>query len=358
MLQATFLLRRRLSSGVRPQRFPCSGVLLVSGCSGGPPSSLAVGVFVSISLSTVAPRSSVVLYSPVASGSPVVSCSLKVSRSMVVSCQGEVPSFSFLLLLYEIFDVDHFVNAVQDYIAIVKELPSDYSWSTREYYVTGIRDTRIKTAPVHATADWYIENVLPVLKSYGIAAIAPFSHRLTFNNLPPLIQRLRCKVNFEALVFVPHIRELGATIVHRLRHNPSINEVAACDFGFGKAEKLALAKYRQSTLTQQALGFNNKTRLYLASHKVCGGKARMAALSNLRHAHNALVGHRAYLNLKTIRPNMALLDQLFQNKSMDWLGFQRAVLDGHNKNRQGLVRLRKETQSIYTYPAPDCMCRA
>ncbi|XP_028802238.1 O-fucosyltransferase 31 isoform X2 [Neltuma alba] len=366
----------------------------------------------------------------------------------------------------EIFDVDHFINALHDDITIVKELPSDYSWSTREYYATGIRDTRIKTAPVHATADWYTENVLPVLKSYGIAAIAPFSHRLTFNNLPPDIQRLRCKVNFEALVFVPHIRELGETIVHRLRHNPSINEVAgnghrlerakksgnqqtgkfvvlhlrfdkdmaahsACDFGGGKAEKLALAKYRQviwqgrvsksqysdeelrnqgrCPLTPEeiglllaALGFNNKTRLYLASHKVYGGKARIAALSNLfplmedkksltsaderskvegkasllaavdyhvsmhsdifisaspGNMHNALVGHRAYLNLKTIRPNMALLGQLFQNKSMDWLGFQRAVLDGH-KNRRGLIRLRKDTQSIYTYPAPDCMCRA
>ncbi|KAK4274175.1 hypothetical protein QN277_017443 [Acacia crassicarpa] len=366
----------------------------------------------------------------------------------------------------EIFDVDHFINALQDDITIVKELPSDYSWSTREYYATGIRDTRIKTAPVHATADWYIENVLPVLQSYGIAAIAPFSHRLTFDNLPPVIQHLRCKVNFEALAFVPHIRELGETIVHRLRHNPSINEVAgngymlqeakkprnqrtgkfvvlhlrfdkdmaahsACDFGGGKAEKLALAKYRQviwqgrvsksqfsdeelrnqgrCPLTPEeiglllaALGFNNKTQLYLASHKVYGGKARIAALSNLfplmedkkslasaderskvegkasllaavdyyvsmhsdifisaspGNMHNALVGHRAYLNLKTIRPNMALLGQLFQNKSMDWLGFQRAVLDGH-KNRQGLIRLRKETQSVYTYPAPDCMCRA
>lgn len=44
--------------------------------------------------------------------------------------------------------------------------------------------------------------------------------------MPPDIQRLRCKVNFEALVFVPHIRELGETIVRRLR-GPIINEVAS-----------------------------------------------------------------------------------------------------------------------------------
>ncbi|KAK7410461.1 hypothetical protein VNO78_01260 [Psophocarpus tetragonolobus] len=363
----------------------------------------------------------------------------------------------------DIFDVDHFIDVLRDEVSIVKDLPSDYSWSTREYYGTGIRATRIKTAPVQATADWYIENVLPVLQSYGIAAIAPFSHRLTFNNLPSDIQRLRCKVNFEALIFVSHIRELGKAIVHRLCHASSIKQGkkypletdkfgkqqsgkyvvlhlrfdkdmaahSACDFGGGKAEKLALAKYRQvlwqgrvlnSQYTDEelrnqgrcpltpeeiglllaALGFNNSTRLYLASHKVYGGEARLATLSKLfplmedkkslvsteelakvtgkasllaavdyyvsmhsdifisaspGNMHNALAAHRAYMNLKTIRPNMGLLGQLFQNKSIDWSEFQRAVLDGH-KNRQGQIRLRKEKQSIYTYPAPDCMCRA
>lgn len=73
---------------------------------------------------------------------------------------------------------------------------------------------------------------------------------------------------------------------------------SACDFGGGKAEKLALAKYRQvlwqgrvlnSQFTDEelrnqgrcpltpeeiglllaALGFDSNTRLYLASHKVC-----------------------------------------------------------------------------------------
>lgn len=57
-----------------------------------------------------------------------------------------------------------------------------------------------------------------VLFSYGIAAISPFSHRLAFNNLPSDIQRLRCKVNFRALAFVPHISALGEAIVSRLRY--------------------------------------------------------------------------------------------------------------------------------------------
>ncbi|KAI5655018.1 hypothetical protein M9H77_32205 [Catharanthus roseus] len=363
----------------------------------------------------------------------------------------------------DIFDVDHFIDVLKNEVSIVKELPSLYSWSTREYYATGIRDTRIKTAPLHAPATWYLENVLPVMQSYGIAAIAPFSHRLAFDNLTSEIQHLRCKVNFEALVFVPHIRMLAESIINQLRSPPSNNRGSnasylqetrdskqragkyvvlhlrfdkdmaahsACDFGGGKAEKLALAKYRQvlwqgrvlnSQFTDEelrnhgrcpltpeeiglllaALGFSNNTRLYLASHKVYGGEARISTLRELfplmedkkslasteelakvegkasvlaaidyyvskqsdifisaspGNMHNALVAHRAYYNLKTIRPNMVLLGKLFLNKSLGWSDFQQAVQNGH-KNRQGLIRLRKANQSIYTYPAPDCMCQ-
>uniref|UniRef100_A0A7C9D4M4 O-fucosyltransferase family protein n=1 Tax=Opuntia streptacantha TaxID=393608 RepID=A0A7C9D4M4_OPUST len=349
----------------------------------------------------------------------------------------------------EIFDVDHFINSLRNEVSIIKALPAEYSWSTREYYGTGIRETRIKTAPVHASADWYLENVLPMLQRYGIAAIAPFSHRLAFDNLPKSIQRLRCKVNFESLAFVPHIRALGDTLVRRLRNSGDISGQStgkyvvlhlrfdkdmaahsACDFGGGRAEKLALAKYRQviwqgrvmktqftdeelryqgrCPLTPEeiglllaALGFSNNTRLYLASHKVYGGEARISTLRKLfprmedkrslttaeeraniegkssllaavdylvsmesdifisaspGNMHNAILGHRAYKNLKTVRPHLVLLSQLFLNKSMDWPEFQSAVVAGH-KNRQGQIRVRKEQQSIYTYPVPDCMCR-
>ncbi|XP_052190091.1 O-fucosyltransferase 31-like isoform X2 [Diospyros lotus] len=366
----------------------------------------------------------------------------------------------------DIFDVDHFIDVLKDDIPIVKELPHEFSWSTREYYGTGIRHTRVKTAPVHASANWYLEKVMPILESYGIAAIAPFSHRLEFDNLPANIQRLRCKVNFKALIFVPHIRALGDALVSQLRSSTRQNEAlgtnylrevtdskdkqgggkivvlhlrfdkdmashSACDFGGGKSEKLALAKYRQviwqgrvlnSQYTDEelrnqgrcpltpeeiglllaALGFDSNTRLYLASHKVYGGEARISTLKKLfplmedkrslasaekmakiqgkasllaavdyyvsiysdifisaspGNMHNALVGHRTYLNLKTIRPNMPLLGQLFLNKSMTWPEFLDAVVEGHKK-RQGQIRIRKLNQSIYTYPAPDCMCHS
>ena len=60
--------------------------------------------------------------------------------------------------------MDHFINVLKDEIRIVRTLPDEYSWSTREYYAVAIRATRIKTAPVHASATWYLENVIPVLQ--------------------------------------------------------------------------------------------------------------------------------------------------------------------------------------------------
>lgn len=53
---------------------------------------------------------------------------------------------------------------------------------------------------------------------------------------------------------------------------------------------------------------------------------------------------------------MALMGQLFLNKTMEWSEFEHAVVEGH-ESRQGQLRLRKPKQSIYTYPVPDCMCQ-
>ncbi|KAJ3677389.1 hypothetical protein LUZ60_003113 [Juncus effusus] len=343
----------------------------------------------------------------------------------------------------EIYDVDKFIEVLKNEVEIVRELPKEYSWSTREYYYLGVRVTRVKTAPTHASPDWYLQNVLPILQSYGIAAIAPFSHRLGFDDLPDEIQRLRCKVNFQALTFVSHINLLGESLVKHLREGPGgkfavlhlrfDKDMAAhsgCEFGGGRAERLALGKYRQVIwqgrvaksgyadselrsggkcpltpeeigLVLRALGLDSSAPLYLASHKVYGGEARISSLMKLfplmedkksltsqtdlqsvkgkasllaavdfyvsvnsdifisaspGNMHNAVLAQRTYDNMKSIRPNMPLLGQLFMNESLDWTGFEQAVRTGH-KGRFGQIRVRKPKQSIYTYPAPDCMCQ-
>ncbi|KAI3699415.1 hypothetical protein L2E82_43707 [Cichorium intybus] len=170
----------------------------------------------------------------------------------------------------DIFDVDHFIKVLQNEVSIIKELPTKYSWSTREYYGTCIRPTRIKTTHVHASANWYLENVLPMLNR---------GHPPSTPLIPP----------------TTNLQQKGKTgngkfIVLHLRFDKDMAAHSACDFSGGKAEKLALAKYRQgrSPLTPEeiilllrALGFNNHTRLYLASHKVYGGEARIRTLRKM-----------------------------------------------------------------------------
>lgn len=48
--------------------------------------------------------------------------------------------------------------------------------------------------------------------------------------MPVDIQQLRCKVNFQALAFVPHINALGETLVRRLRSPPSKTEHLANEY--------------------------------------------------------------------------------------------------------------------------------
>lgn len=66
----------------------------------------------------------------------------------------------------DIFDVDHFLDTLIFDVNIVTELPREFGWSTREYYATGYRATRVKSAPVQASPEWYIGNVLPLMQRY------------------------------------------------------------------------------------------------------------------------------------------------------------------------------------------------
>ncbi|CAM6093665.1 unnamed protein product [Calypogeia fissa] len=373
----------------------------------------------------------------------------------------------------DVFDVEHFLRSLENDVHIVTELPSEFAWSTREYYSTGWRETRVKDTPSRAGPEWYLSRVLPVIQSHGIAAVAPFSHRLGFDGIPPAIQRLRCRVNFEALRFKPAIRDLGDLIIQRLQgsapwkidgiassaeedddgneeaaitrfHNPSPRKFvalhlrfdkdmaahSACEFGGGRAEELSLSKYRRDywhgkgsnrldtidkvrelgkcpltpeevAIIMVGLGFRSTTLLYLASYKVYGGEGRMAHLRSIfplmsdkytlttdaeiepfkgkatqlaaidyhvslhsdafmsasrGNMHNALVAHRAFeIDGLTIRLDMVLVAQLFRNQTIGWFDFEESLRAGH-KARMGQLNSRKPAQSIYTYPAPDCMC--
>ncbi|OMO60280.1 GDP-fucose protein O-fucosyltransferase [Corchorus capsularis] len=225
----------------------------------------------------------------------------------------------------DIFDVDHFINYLKDDVRIVRDIPE---WFTdKSELFTSIRRT-VKNIPKYAPAQFYIDNVLPRIKEKKIMALKPFVDRLGYDNVPPEINRLRCRVNYHALKFLPEIEEMADSLVSRMRNrtgspNPymalhlrfekGMVGLSFCDFVGTREEKAKMAEYRKkewprrykngSHLWQlalqkrkegrcplepgevavilRAMGYPKETQIYVASGQVYGGQNRMAPLRNM-----------------------------------------------------------------------------
>ncbi|CAL9767783.1 unnamed protein product [Musa acuminata subsp. burmannicoides] len=72
-----------------------------------------------------------------------------------------------------------------------------------------------------------------------------------------------------------------------------------------------------------------------------------------------MMGHRRFLyggHAKTVKPNKPKLAVLFQDTNISWKAFRgqlEVMLD--ESERKGMV-LRKSSQSVYSFPSPDCAC--
>nr|CAD1824941.1 unnamed protein product [Ananas comosus var. bracteatus] len=225
----------------------------------------------------------------------------------------------------DIFDVDHFIEYLKDDVRIVRDIPD---WFTpKTFLFDNIRWT-VKNIPKFAPAQFYIDNVLPRIKEKKVMAIKPFVDRLGYDNVPPEINRLRCRVNYHALKFLPEIEEMSDKLVARMRNRTgTLNPYMAlhlrsekgmvglsfCDFVGTREEKETMAEFRKkewprrykdgSHLWQlalqkrkagrcplepgevaailRAMGYPEETQIYVASGQVYGGKNRMAPLRNL-----------------------------------------------------------------------------
>ncbi|XP_066324952.1 protein PECTIC ARABINOGALACTAN SYNTHESIS-RELATED-like [Miscanthus floridulus] len=225
----------------------------------------------------------------------------------------------------DIFDVDHFINYLKDDVRIIRDIPD---WFTeKDELFTSIKRT-VKNIPKYASAQFYIDNVLPRIKEKKIMSIKPFVDRLGYDNVPMEINRLRCRVNYHALKFLPDIEEMADKLAARMRNRTgNINPYMAlhlrfekgmvglsfCDFAGTREEKAMMAAYRQKewprrykngshlwplalqkrkegrcplepgeiAVILRALGYTSGTQIYVASGQVYGGKNRMAPLRNM-----------------------------------------------------------------------------
>ncbi|PIN17947.1 hypothetical protein CDL12_09387 [Handroanthus impetiginosus] len=199
-----------------------------------------------------------------------------------------------------VYDVEHFIKSLRYDVQITKKI--------KAFQMRPPRD-----API----SWYTTDALKKMKEHGAIYLTPFSHRLAEEIDNPEYQRLRCRVNYHALRFKPHIMELSNSIVNRLRaqgHFMAIHlrfemdmlAFAGCFDIFTPEEQEVLKKYRDENfapkklvyserraigkcpltpeevgLILRAMGFDNSTRIYLAAGELFGGEQFMKAFRTL-----------------------------------------------------------------------------
>ncbi|KAF7825017.1 O-fucosyltransferase 1 [Senna tora] len=231
-----------------------------------------------------------------------------------------------------IYDVEHFIKTLRFDVRIVESIPEIHKNGKKKK----IKAFQLRP-PRDAPISWYTKDALAKMKEHGAIYLTPFSHRLAEEIDNPEYQRLRCRVNYHALRFKPHIMKLSQSIVDKLRaqgHFMSIhlrfemdmlafagerlfffksklfmlgiNIICRCFDIFTPEEQKILKKYREENfapkrlvynerraigkcpltpeevgLILRAMGFDNSTRIYLAAGELFGGDRFMRPFRSL-----------------------------------------------------------------------------
>ncbi|CAL9778769.1 unnamed protein product [Musa acuminata subsp. burmannicoides] len=107
----------------------------------------------------------------------------------------------------DIFDLEHFKRVLADDVKVVSSLPSTHIRT---------RPVEEKQTPLHVSPQWIKNRYLKRLNREGVLLLRGLDSRLS-KDLPPDLQKLRCKVAFHALRFAAPIQELGNTLAMRMR---------------------------------------------------------------------------------------------------------------------------------------------
>ncbi|XP_073119499.1 rhamnogalacturonan I rhamnosyltransferase 1 [Henckelia pumila] len=341
----------------------------------------------------------------------------------------------------DIFDVRHFIDSLRDEVRIIKRLPKRFG--LRYGYQP------LMMPPVSWSSEqYYLQQLLPLFEKHKVIQFNRTDSRLANNGIPLELQRLRCRVNFHALKFTPEIEALGNKLIRiiqqkgpylalHLRYEMDMLAFSGCTHGCTdeEAENLKRLRYafpwwrekeivseekrshglcpltpEETALVLQALDFDKKIQIYIASGEIYGNERRLATLraafprilkkemlldpEDLRQFQNhssqmaaldfmvsvasdifvptydgnmarIVEGHRRYHGFKKTfqlnRTELVELLDLHQNGTLSWDEFSSAVRQAHEKRTGQPIRRRvisdKPKEEDYFYANPqECLC--
>ncbi|XP_020244885.1 uncharacterized protein At1g04910-like isoform X1 [Asparagus officinalis] len=147
----------------------------------------------------------------------------------------------------DIFDETHFKEVLKNDVVIVSSLPPRK---------LNRRRVRAPVMPFHADEDWIIQNFGNKLRRDSILLVRAIDSKLS-KNLNADLQKLRCKVAYEALKFRPWIEETAEKLVKKigqegpylalhLRLEKDVWVRTGCQSGLGKKSDLLIENERKA----------------------------------------------------------------------------------------------------------------
>ncbi|CDY47678.1 BnaC04g03810D [Brassica napus] len=306
----------------------------------------------------------------------------------------------------DIFDLEHFKNVLADDVHIVSSLPSTHVMT---------RPVEEKRTPLHASPQWIRAHYLKRINRERVLLLRGLDSRLS-NDLPSDLQKLRCKVAFQALRFSPRILELGNKLASRmlsegqylslhLRMEKDVWVRTGCLPGLTPEKLAGLCPLTALEVTRllKALEAPKDARIYWAGGEPLGGKEALEPLTKeFPHLYNkhdlalpgelepfakkasvmaaidyivceksdvfipshggnmghALQGQRAYAgHKKYITPNKRHMLPYFMNASLPESEFNRIVKDFHRESLgQPELRTGRGGKDVTKHPVSECMC--